>query len=31
MPKLKRNTLNFDMELTLNMRECYHTPLTDFM
>ena len=31
MPELKRNILNLVMELTLNMREWHHTPLTDFM
>ena len=31
MPELKRNILNFGYGINLNMRECYHIPLTDLM
>ena len=31
MPGLKRNMFNFDKGLTLNMWECFHTHLVDFM
>ena len=31
MPELKRNILTLDMELTLNMRGCFHIHLIDSM
>ena len=31
MPDLKSNILNFGYRINFKMRECYHTPLIDFM